>query len=108
MPVAHGVAAGMGGMRAAGDLVARLQMAKGMRLAEAKRYVAGKLGVAERDLSDCAAMQELRAEHGLGQIDEGEAPHPFDPSPMEAKASISRLLDLPINSVTRLEARRGI
>jgi dimethylamine--corrinoid protein Co-methyltransferase len=107
MPIAHGVAAGMGGMRAAGDLVARLQMAKGMRLSEAKRYVAGKLGVAERDLSDCAAMQEIRADLGLGQILEGEAPHPFDPSPMEAKANISRLLELPINSVTRLEARRG-
>lgn len=106
MPVAHGVAAGMGGMRAAGDLVARLQMAKGMRLAKAKAYVAGKLGVAERDLSDCAAMQELRGELGLGRIDEGEAPHAFDPSPMEAKANVSRVLDLPINSVTRLEARR--
>jgi dimethylamine--corrinoid protein Co-methyltransferase len=107
MPVAHGVAAGMGGMRAGGDLVARLQMAKGMRLAAAKDYVAGKLGVSARDLSDCAAMQELRAEKGLGQIYEGEAPHPFDPSPLEAKANISRLLDLPINSVTQLEARRG-
>ncbi len=107
MPVAHGVAAGMGGMRAAGDLVARVQMAKGMRLAKAKAYVAGKLGVAERDLSDCATMQEFRGELGLGRINEGEAPHAFDPSPMEAKANISRLLDLPVNSVTRLEARRG-
>jgi len=105
MPVAHSAAAGMGGMRAAGDLVARLQMAKGMRLTEAKTYVAGKLGVAERDLSDCAAMQELRGELGLGRIIEGEAPHAFDPSPMEAKANISRLLDLPINSVERLRAR---
>ena len=105
MPVAHGVAAGMGGMRAAGDLVARLQMAKGMRLAEAKAYAADKLGVAARDLSDCAAMQELRGELGLGRIDEGEAPHAFDPSPMEAKANISRVLDLPINSVERLRAR---
>ena len=107
MPVAHAVAAGMGGMRAAGDLVARLQMAKGMRLAAAKAYVAGKLSVVERDLADCAAMQELRAEHGLGQIYEGEAPHAFDPSPLEAKANIARLLDLPVNSVTRLDARRG-
>jgi dimethylamine--corrinoid protein Co-methyltransferase len=107
MAVAHSAAAGMGGMRAAGDLVARLQMAKGMRLTAAKAYVAGKLGVSTRDLSDCAAMQELRAEHGLGQIFEGEAPHPFDPGPLEAKANIARLLDLPINSVTRLEARRA-
>ena len=107
MPVAHAVAAGMGGMRAAGDLVARLQMAKGMRLAAAKAYVAGKLGVSERDLSDCAAMQDLRGELGLGRIYEGEAPHALDPSPLEAKANISRLLGLPINSVTRLDARRG-
>ncbi len=105
MPVAHGVAAGMGGMRAAGDLVARLQMARGMRLVEAKTYVACKLGVGVRDLSDCVAMQEVRADLGLGRILEGEAPHPFDPSPMEAKANIARLIDLPINSVERLRAR---
>jgi len=107
MPVAHAVAAGMGGMRAAGDLVARLQMAKGMRLAAAKTYVAERLGMAERDLADCAAMQEVRGELGLGRIYEGEAPHALDPSPLEAKANISRLLDLPVNSVTRLEARRS-
>ena len=40
MPVAHAVASGMNGLRAAGDLVARLEMAKGMRLTEAKRTVA--------------------------------------------------------------------
>ena len=107
MPVTHGVAAGMGGMRAAGDLVARLQMAKGMRLAEAKAFVAGRLGVGPRDLSDSSAMQELRAELGLGQIYEGEAPHPFDPSPLEAKLNISRLLDLPLNGVRRLAERLG-
>ena len=41
----HTQAVGMGGMRAAGDLVARLQMTRGMRLPEAKTYVADKLGV---------------------------------------------------------------
>jgi len=91
----------MGGMRASGDLVARLQMARGMRLAEAKAYVADRLGVAEGDLSDCAAMQEVRGDLGLGRIADGEAPRPFDPSPAEAKAAISRLLELPINSVER-------
>ena len=107
MSVSHALASGMGGIRTAGDLVARLQMAKGMRLVAAKKYVAGKLGTSERDLSDCAAMQELRAELGLGRINEGEAPHAFDPSPIEAKANVSRLLGLPINSVTRVEERRG-
>ena len=46
MHSAHVHAAGMGGMRAAGDLVARMQMTRGMRLKEAKEHVAGKLGVA--------------------------------------------------------------
>jgi dimethylamine--corrinoid protein Co-methyltransferase len=105
MPVAHGVAAGMGGMRAAGDLVARLEMARGMRLREAKAYVADRLGVTAGDLSDCVAMQELRDQLGLGRIDEGEAPNVRDPSPVEAKAAIARLLDLPLNGVRRTAER---
>ena len=89
-------------MRAAGDLVARMQMAKGMRLAEAKAYVAGRLGVSERDLIDTTTMQEVRGELGLGRIYDSEGPHPLDPSPLEAKLTISRLLDLPLNGVRRL------
>ena len=52
MEGAHAQASGMGGMRAAGDLVARMQMTRRMRLKEAKQYVAGKLGCTPRDLSD--------------------------------------------------------
>jgi len=89
-------------MRAAGDLVARMQMAKGMRLAEAKAYVAGRLGVSERDLIDTTTMQEVRGELGLGRIYDSEGPHPLDPSPLQSKLTISRLLDLPLNGVRRL------
>ena len=39
MEGAHAQASGMGGMRAAGDLVARMQMSKRMRLKEAKELV---------------------------------------------------------------------
>ncbi len=105
MPVAHAVASGLGGMRAAGDMVARLQMAKGMRLAEAKEYVAGRLGVGERELTDSTLMQEVRGELGIGRIYDSEGPHPLDPSPLEAKLNISRLLDLPLNGVKRLLER---
>jgi dimethylamine--corrinoid protein Co-methyltransferase len=42
MSIAHGVAAGMGGIRTAGDLVARMQMARKMRINDAKAYVAKK------------------------------------------------------------------
>jgi len=36
MAIAHAIASGMGGMRAAGDLVARMQIARGMKIDEAK------------------------------------------------------------------------
>ena len=79
MDVAHSCASGMNGLRAAGDLVARLQMAKGMRIIEAKRYVADKLGVTLRDLSDNQAMHErrgeLRPDRGLEALEEGQGQH---------------------------------
>ena len=98
MPVAHAVASGMNGLRAAGDLVARLQMAKGMRLAEAKQTVAAALGVAVPDLADPLVMHELRGQLRLGRLFEAETTYPRDPSPQEAKANIARLLGLPERS----------
>ena len=95
MPVAHAVASGMNGMRAAGDLVARLEMTKGMRLADAKRFVAGKLGTSVADLADPLVMHEIRGDLGLGRLYDIEATHPGDPSPLQAKQAIARLLDLP-------------
>jgi dimethylamine---corrinoid protein Co-methyltransferase len=94
MPIAHAVASGMNGLRAAGDLVVRLQMAKGMRLAEAKQTVATALGVAVSDLADPLAMHEVRGELRLGRLFEAETTYPHDPSPQEAKANIRALLGL--------------
>ena len=45
MHAAHAVISGMGGLRTAGDLVARMQLNRGMRIEAAKQYVAQKLGV---------------------------------------------------------------
>ncbi len=101
MPIAHAVASGMNGLRAAGDLVARLEMARGMRLREAKEYVAERLGAALADLADPLAMHELRGELRLGRLYETETTYPHDPGPLEAKANIAACLGLPINSVTR-------
>jgi dimethylamine--corrinoid protein Co-methyltransferase len=106
MPIAHAVASGLNGLRAAGDLVARLQMARGMRLAQAKDYAAGKLGISTLDLSDNVLMHELRGELRLGRLVETEAPQPFDPSPMEAKRRIGELLDLPINALEQRGERQ--
>ena len=72
----HTQAAGMGGMRAAGDLVARMQMTRGMRLKEAKEHVAAKLGVSTFDLSDPAVMTEVRNEFGFGRIHSYAISHP--------------------------------
>lgn len=56
MHAAHAVVSGMGGIRTAGDLVARLQLNRGMRIEAAKKYVAEKLGVSVSDLNDPIEM----------------------------------------------------
>jgi dimethylamine--corrinoid protein Co-methyltransferase len=60
MAITHAVASGMGGMRAAGDLVARMQIARGMKIDQAKQYVADKLTVSVADLTDPIIMNEVR------------------------------------------------
>jgi len=105
MEGAHAQASGMGGMRAAGDLVARMQMTRRMRLKEAKHYVAGKLGCTPRDLSDPIAMEQIRLDKGLGTLAATSATHPDEPGMMEAKFNISRTLDIPINCVERFKER---
>jgi hypothetical protein len=102
---AHAQAAGMGGMRAAGDLVARLQMTRGMRLREAKDYVAGKLGVTPFDLSDPVVMTEVRNEHGFGRIHSYAISQPWQANQIEAKFNIARVLDVPINCVEKFKER---
>jgi len=108
MEGAHTQASGMGGMRAAGDLVARMQMTRRMRLKEAKEYVAGKLGCSTRDLSDPAAMWEIRAQHGFGRFPDQDTVFANEPLAMEAKFRIAEVLDIPINCVERFKERAGI
>ena len=68
MSIAHAVAGGMGGIRTAGDLVARMQMARKMRIKDAKAYVAEKLKISTIDLSNEVVMREVREELDLGKI----------------------------------------
>lgn len=104
MAIAHAESVGMGGMRTAGDLVARMQMTKGMRINEAKKYVAEKLGVGVEDLSDPIVMSEVRDDMGLGtmqptvgNIHKG----------MESRFQIAKALDIKINSVERFKKMIG-
>jgi dimethylamine--corrinoid protein Co-methyltransferase len=108
MDVTHALAAGMGGIRTAGDLVARMQMSRGMRLTEAKAYVAEKLGCTVRDLSDSYAMEQIRGERGLGRILDHSNLHPGEPNAMMAKFRIAELLGIRINSVERFRDLAGL
>lgn len=104
--ISHGVASGMGGIRTAGDLVARMQITRGMRLAEAKEHVASRLGVSVADLSDPVVMYDVRRQRGLGAPTEGgEAVSARDPLGLEAKHHVAELLGVPICCV-RLFAER--
>ena len=94
----------MGGIRTAGDLVARLQLNRGMRIDTAKKYVAEKLGVSVLDLSDTIAMSEVREELDIGRICET----PEVAKGIDAKFRIAELLDLKINCVNMFMDRVGI
>ena len=91
----------MGGMRGAGDLVARMQMSRGMKLREAKKYVSDKLGCSVADLTDPLIMEELRRELQIGAIRplQGEA------KGIEAKFNIATVLDIDINCVRRFKSK---
>jgi dimethylamine--corrinoid protein Co-methyltransferase len=108
MACSHALASGMGGMRTAGDLVARMQMTRGLRLKEAKAYVADRLGCAVADLADPIAMHDLRRDLGLGRIPVQELTYPRHAGAMEAKFRIAELLDVPINSVERFRDHAGL
>jgi dimethylamine--corrinoid protein Co-methyltransferase len=93
----------MGGMRAAGDLVARVQMARGMRIQEAKKYVADKLSISVLELTDPVIMSEIRDDLQIGMM----TPLPGCAKGIEAKFRIAEVLGLDINCVQRFKARIG-
>jgi dimethylamine--corrinoid protein Co-methyltransferase len=95
-------------MRAAGDLVARMQITRGMRIGEAKAYVAERLGVSPSDLSDPLAMEDVRRDHQLGRITTFEMSYASESSAMESKFRIAELLDLPVNCVERFAQHAGV
>ena len=101
MAISHAIASGMGGMRAAGDLVARMQMTRGMKIDEAKKYVADKLSVSVADLTDPVIMTEVREDLDIGSI----SPLPGCAKGIEAKLRIAEVLGIDINCVRRLKSK---
>lgn len=94
MPISHIMASGLTGMRAAGDLVARMEFSRSMRLADAKDYVSKKLGVDVSDLANEHVMREVREELDIGVI----TSVPGCAKGIAAKMNIEKLLDIEINS----------
>jgi len=101
MALTNGHASGMGGMRAAGDLVARMQMTRGMKVQEAKKYVADKLKVAVGELTDPVIMTEARDDLQIGAM----TPLSGCAKGMEAKFRIAELLGVDINCVKRFSEK---
>ena len=104
MPITHGVAAGMGGIRTAGDLVMWMQLTRKMRITEAKQYVAEKLKVGVEDLVDECVMRDVRKELGIGII----TAIPGAPKGLAAKLRIAEILGIEINSVNKFKEKAGL
>lgn len=94
----------MGGMRAAGDLVARMQMSRGMKIEQAKEYVAAKLKISVTELTDPVIMSEVRQDLQIGLL----TPLPGCSKGIEAKFHIADVLDIDINCVIGFKDRMRI
>ena len=94
----------MGGMRGAGDLVARMQMTRGLKIREAKAYVADRLKVSEADLTDPVVMDEVRKDLQIGTI----RPLQGYAKSIEAKFNIAELLGIDINYISRFKDKISI
>ena len=76
-----------------------MQMTRGMKIQQAKDYVAGKLGVAVSDLTDPVIMTEVRDDLQIGVM----TPLPGCAKGIEAKFRIAELLDIDIGCVKRFK-----
>ena len=104
MSVAHIMAAGMGGIRTAGDLVAWMQMTQRMKITEAKEYVAQKLGISVIDLTDEEVMHQVRQDLDIATVPMIAGAT----SGIAAKNRIAELLDIELNSVNLFKSRLNL
>ncbi len=103
MASVHQIASGMGGMRTAGDLVARMQISQAMKIKEAKEHVAKKIGASVSDLADPVVMNVMREDLGIGML--SSSMYPGSAKGIEAKFRIAELLDTEINCVNKFKDR---
>ena len=74
-----------------------MQMTRGMKIQQAKEYVADKIGVSVPDLTDPVIMTEVRDDLQIGVM----TPLPGCAKGIEAKFRIAELLDIEIGCVSR-------
>jgi dimethylamine--corrinoid protein Co-methyltransferase len=78
-----------------------MQISRKMKLLEAKKYVANKLGIKVIDLTNEDVMRPLREDLGIGTITSVAG----SPKGIRAKIKIAELLEIPINSVTLFKSQ---
>ena len=76
----------------------------GMRINEAKAYVAGRLHVSENDLADCAVMKDLREELNIGTTQS----RPNAGVGIQTKFRIAEIMGITINSVEKFKKEAGM
>ena len=79
-------------------------MTRGMKINDAKQYVAGKLKISVAELTDPVIMTEVRQDLQLGTM----SPQPGDARGIEAKFRIAEALGIRINCVDRFRRKSGI
>ena len=80
-----------------------MQLIKKMKIAEAKKYVAKKLGIELGELINEEVMRQLREDLGIGIITSVTG----SPKGIRAKLKIADLLGITINSVELFKSQIG-
>lgn len=94
----------MGGIRTAGDLVAWMQMARRMKIREAKDYVAGRLGIPVPELTNEEVMRDVRQKLNIGTVTSIAG----SPKGIRAKWKIAEVLGINIRSVDLFKSQLGL
>jgi len=81
-----------------------MQMTRGMKIQEAKEYVASKLKLSVSEIADPVIMTEVRQDLKLGCM----SPQAGDAHGIEAKFRIAEVLDIDINCVNRFKSKVGL
>ncbi len=84
--------------------MARMQVSRGMRIGDAKAYVASKLKISVQDIADPVVMNEVREDLNLGRVNA----IPGAAKGIDAKFRIAEVLGISINSVDLFRKRVGL